>query len=163
MSTGRIKVVGNIANLEKLELQRLRAKVERLVAALDEAIEEESSESYDSFAPSVDICENEKVVMVWVELPGVTADRIEISATAKEITLEGDKMHSPSNEKASHLCCERRYGRFHRRILLRWPVNINDISASLRDGVLAIKIPKLIDRRGKAVKVDVVTEETAGE
>ena len=38
MTTGRLIMVGTVANLEKLELQRLRAKVERLMSALDEAL-----------------------------------------------------------------------------------------------------------------------------
>lgn len=151
---------GTVANLEKLELQRLRGKVERLVSAIDEALEAETSESYDSFSPAVDIAENAGVVIIWMELPGVDPDSIEITASAKEVTVNGEKGRSTNTEKAaSHFCCERRYGRFHRRIILRWPVNINEVEASLKEGVLEIKLPKLVDRRGKAVKVEVTSDE----
>ncbi|HUF03669.1 MAG TPA: Hsp20/alpha crystallin family protein [Aridibacter sp.] len=158
MKTGRQKMVGKVADLEKLELERLRARVDRLVSALDEAIESEGEGSYDTFAPAVDICENSDVVCIWAELPGVRNDSIELTVTAKEVVLEGDKPHSPVTERAiSHFCCERRYGRFHRRIILRWAVNINEVSAEMREGVLHIRLPKLVDRRGKAVRVDVVS------
>ncbi len=160
MSQSRVKVVGTIANLEKLELQRLKAKVERLVSALDEALEAEASESYDSFLPSVDIFENSELVSVLVELPGVPSDAIELTVTAKDITISGEKQHSSTTRKAvSHFCCERRYGRFHRRILLRWAVNINEVRAEMSDGVLHIMLPKLVDRRGKSVRVPIEAED----
>ncbi|REJ79140.1 MAG: Hsp20/alpha crystallin family protein [Acidobacteria bacterium] len=160
MKSVRQKMVGTIADIEKMELERLRSRVERLVAAIDEAMETETSDAYDTFAPPVDICENKNTVSVWFELPGVRRESIELTVSAKEIVLEGDKAHSPVTERAtSHFCCERRYGRFHRRIILRWAVNINEVSAELRDGVLHLRLPKLIDRRGKSVKVDVIADE----
>lgn len=160
MTTGRLKMVGTVANLEMLELQRLRAKVERLMSALDEALETESSDSFDSFSPAVDISENKDLVCVWVELPGVPKDSVELTVSAKEVLIEGEKKHSENTEKAiSHFCCERMYGRFRRRILLRWAVNIKEVHAELKEGVLMIRLPKLIDRRGKSVRVDVIEEE----
>jgi HSP20 family protein len=160
MSHSRVKPVGTVANLEKLELQRLKAKVERLVSALDEALEAEASDTYDSFLPSVDIFENSDMVSVLVELPGVPSSAIDLTVTAKEITIEGEKQHSSTTRKAvSHFCCERRYGRFHRKIILRWPVNINEVRAEMTGGVLHITLPKLVDRRGKSVRVAIETEE----
>jgi len=156
-----LKMVGTVANFEKLELERLRARVERLMSALDEALEEDPSESYDTFTPSIDISEDKDGVTVCVELPGVENGSVELMVSAKDIVISGEKKHSENTSKAtSHFCCERRYGRFHRRILLRWAVNINEVVAELKNGVLTIRLPKLADRRGKAVKVDVIGEDT---
>lgn len=153
-------MVGTIADLEKMELERLRARVERLVAALDEAIESEGGDPYDSFSPAIDICENPEMVRISAELPGVKSDSVELTVTAKEVVIEGEKQHSPVTEQAiSHFCCERQYGRFRRRIILRWAVNINEVTAELRDGVLYATLPKLVDRRGKAVRVEVVSDD----
>lgn len=164
MSHSRVKVVGSVANLEKLELQRLKAKVERLLSALDEALEAEAGDSYDSFLPAVDIFENSESVTVLVELPGVRAESVELTVTAKEVRIEGEKQHSNSTKKAvSHFCCERMYGRFLRRIVLRWPVNINDVRAEMRDGVLGIVLPKLVDRRGKSVRVKIDADERSAD
>lgn len=160
MKTSRQKIVGTVANIEKLELERLRGRVERLVAALDEALELENSDGYDTFSPPVDICENPEMVCIWAELPGVRVDSVSVTCSAKEIVVEGEKEHAPSDDKVlSHFCCERMYGRFHRRIILRWPVNINEAHAELKNGVLRLRLPKLVDRRGKAVRIEVESGE----
>ena len=65
--------------LERLELQRLRDRVGRLYAALQEATEAENPLASGTFAPPVDLCETENLILIRVELPGVTADQIKIS------------------------------------------------------------------------------------
>ena len=62
--------------LERLELQRLRDRVGRLYAALQEANEAEDPLASGTWAPPVDVCETEKTISIRVELPGVTADQI---------------------------------------------------------------------------------------
>lgn len=160
MSQARPKMIAANVTLEKIELRRLHQKVERLFAALEEALEGESSDYFDTFSPSVDLCENEEKVQVLVELPGVKSEDINLAVTAKDIIIEGKKRQSPTTKKAiSHFCCERQYGKFQRRIQLRWAININETTAELKDGTLKITLPKLIDRRGKSVKIEITTEE----
>lgn len=160
MSQARPKMMAANVALEKIELRRLHERVERLFGALEEILESENSDFFDSFSPSVDLCENKEMVQVLVELPGVKSDDINLTLTAKEITIEGKKNHSPTTKKAiSHFCCERQYGKFQRRIQLRWAININQTIAELKDGTLKITLPKLIDRRGKSVKIPIKSEE----
>ena len=64
--------------LERLELQRLRDRVGRLFAALQEATEAENPLASGAWAPPVDVCETEKMIIIRVELPGVSADQIKI-------------------------------------------------------------------------------------
>lgn len=160
MSQARPKMIAANVSLEKIQLRRLLERVERLFGVLEEALESESSDYYDSFSPSVDLCENKEKVQVSVELPGVKSEDVNLTVTAKEITIEGKKKHSPTTHKAlSHFCCERQYGKFQRRIGLRWAININETSAELKDGILKITLPKLIDRRGKSVNIPIKSEE----
>ncbi len=150
-----------IANLtfEKIELRRLHQKVERLCGALEEALESENSDYFDSFSPAVDLCENEQTVEVCVELPGVKSEDINLIVTAKDIIIEGFKHYSPMTKKAiSHFCCERQHGKFQRRIQLRWVININETHAELKNGILKITLPKLTDRRGASVKIPIKSE-----
>lgn len=160
MSQAHPKMIAANISLEKIELRRLQKKVERLFGALEEALESETYDYFDSFSPSVDLCENEKKVQVSVELPGVKSNEISLRITAKDIIIEGEKKHSPTTKKAiSHFCCERQYGKFRRRIQLRWAININETTAELKDGTLKIILPKLIDRRGTSVKIPIKSEE----
>lgn len=160
MSQARPKMIAANRTSEKIELRRLHERVERLFGALEEILESENSDFFDSFSPSVDLCENKETIEVSVELPGVQNADINLNVTAKAITIEGLKNHSPTTKKAiSHLCCERQYGKFQRRIQLHWPININETTAELKDGTLKITLPKLIDRRGKSVTIPIRSEE----
>ena len=95
-----------------------------------------------------------------IELPGVKLEDMSLLATANEICIKGIKNHSANTEKAiSHFCCERQYGRFSRRISLRWSINISETTAELKEGMLTIKMPKLIDRRGKSIQIPIKNKE----
>jgi len=156
MSHARPRMIPTNVSFEKIELRRLHERVERLFSALEEALESESSDYFDSFSPPADLCENEHLVVISVELPGVRSDQISLTVTAKEILIEGHKDHPNTPDRAlSHFCCERQYGRFQRRIHLRWAINIKETMAELNDGILRITLPKLIDRRGKSVRIPI--------
>lgn len=160
MSNAVPKMMPASVRLESLELQRMKERTSRLFAAIEEAMEADSPDSFDSFSPAIDICEASDRVRISVELPGVPADQIELRVTAKEITIEGEKRHSSNTEKAlTHYCCERSYGRFKRRIQLHWSVNIKETTAKLANGTLEISLPKLNDRRGKSVRIPIVVDE----
>ncbi len=161
MSQARQKLVAaSTVGYERAELKRLHHRVERLFSVLEEALEIEASETFNTFSPTIDLCEAKDEVVVSVELPGIEPDEIKLTVTAKDICIEGNKKHSPSTRRAtSHFCCERQYGKFRRRISLRWAININKTSAELCDGTLIVKLPKLTERRGKAVKIPIRSQQ----
>ena len=142
--------------LERLEVQRLRDRVGRLYAALQEATEAENPLASGTFAPPVDLCETETMISIRVELPGVTADQIKIGLTNTKLRIWGEKKRRPSRRKInSYHCSERSFGKFGRIVPLRWTVCIRNASAELKSGVLHIYLPKIEDRRGEEVIVEV--------
>jgi len=144
------------AGLERLELQRLRDKVGRLFAALQEATEADDPLASGAWSPPVDLCETENAIHIHIELPGVTADQIKIGLTNSQLRVWGEKKRRvPRNRITSHLCSERSYGRFTRIVNLRWTIGVRDATAELANGVLVICLPKTVDRRGKEFKVSV--------
>ena len=142
--------------LERLELQRLRDRVGRLFAALQEATEAENPLASGTWAPPVDLCETEKIISIRVELPGVSADQIKIGLSNTKLRIWGEKKRRPSRRRIiSYLCSERSFGKFGRIVPLRWTVSIRDASAELVNGVLHIRLPKIEDRRGEEVLIAV--------
>jgi HSP20 family protein len=142
--------------LERLELQRLRDRIGRLYAALQEATVAEDPLASERWAPPVDLCETGKSVVVRVELPGLTVDQIKIGATNTQLRIWGEKKRSkPRNRIISHLCSERMYGKFSRLVPLRWTVSIQDATAELENGILVVVFPKIEDRRGVEFKIPV--------
>jgi HSP20 family protein len=142
--------------LERLELQRLRDRVGRLFAALQEATEAESPLASGTWAPPVDLCETEKGISIRVELPGVSGDQIRIGLTNSKLRIWGEKKRRASRRRIiSYFCSERSFGKFGRIVPLRWTVSIRNASAELKDGVLHIHLPKIEDRRGEEVLINV--------
>ena len=142
--------------LERLELQRLRDRVGRLYAALQEATEAENPLASGAWAPPVDLCETERLISIRVELPGVTAEQIKIGICNTKLRIWGEKKRQPNRRKIlSYLCSERSFGKFGRIVPLRWTFSIRDVSAHLCNGVLHIHLPKIEDRRGEEVLIAV--------
>jgi HSP20 family protein len=142
--------------LERLELQRLRDRVGRLYVALEEATEAENPLASGAWAPPVDLCETEKMIILRVELPGVHVDQIKIGLTNTKLRIWGDKKRRPARRRiVSYLCSERSYGKFNRVVRLRWTICVRDASAVLKGGMLHIYLPKIEDRRGTEVLISV--------
>jgi HSP20 family protein len=137
-------------------LERLRDRVGRLYAALQEATEAENPLASGTWAPPVDLCETEKLISIRVELPGVTAEQIKISLCNTKLRISGEKKRRPNRRKIlSYLCSERSFGQFERIVPLRWTFSIREASAELSNGMLHIYLPKIEDRRGEEVLIAV--------
>ena len=142
--------------LERLELQRLRDRVGRLYAALQEATEAENPLASGSWAPPVDLCETSEAVLLRVELPGVAAEQIKIGVCNTKIRIWGEKKRRPTRRRiVSYLCSERSYGKFSRVVHLRWSISVREATADLENGILFIRLPKIEDRRGGEFSVTV--------
>lgn len=145
--------------LERLELLRLRDRVGRLFAALQEATVAEDPLASETWAPPVDLCESADAIVICVELPGLTAEQIKVGATNTQLRVWGEKKRRmPRNRILSHLCSERSFGKFCRIVPLRWTVSIQDSKASIDNGMLIVRMPKIEDRRGVEFKIPVKDE-----
>lgn len=145
-----------MTGLERLELLRLRDRVGRLFAALQEATVAEDPLASGAWAPPVDLCEATDALYVRVELPGLSADQIQIGLTNTQLRIWGEKKRSVAAQPiTSHLCSERSYGRFSRLVPLRWTVSVREATAELANGLLLIRLPKIEDRRGVEFKLTV--------
>jgi len=142
--------------LERLELQRLRDRVGRLFAALQEATEAENPLASGAWVPPVDLCETQEAILLRVELPGVSAEQIKIGLCNTKLRIWGEKKRRAARRRiVSHLCSERSYGKFNRVVPLRWTISIRDATAELENGILHIRLPKIADRRGGEFSVTV--------
>ena len=142
--------------LERLELQRLRDRVGRLFAALQEATVAEDPLASETWAPPVDLCETADAIVLRIELPGLTAEHVNLGATNTQLRIWGEKKRVVSRNKIlSHLCSERSYGKFSRLVPLRWTVSLRDATAEMANGILNVRLPKIQDRRGAEFKIPV--------
>jgi HSP20 family protein len=130
-----------------------------LFAALQEATVAEDPLASETWAPPVDLCESADAIVICVELPGLTAEQIKVGATNTQLRIWGEKKRRmPRNRILSHLCSERSFGKFCRIVPLRWTVSIQDSEASIDNGMLVVRMPKIEDRRGVEFKIPVKDE-----
>jgi HSP20 family protein len=109
-----------------------------------------------TWAPHVDICQTESRVLVRAELPGVDASDIHISFQGESLRLQGIKREPEQARKLTcYYCLERRYGRFDRQISIGCIVNPRQARAYIEKGILTIELPKLEDRRGDKVEIQI--------
>jgi HSP20 family protein len=146
------------AIFDRAELERVRGRVGRMLVALQEASEMVASES-GAWLPPADLCESDACITVCVELPGVRADHVDVTLTNDELRVRGRKRKGAPRGVTSHLCSERSFGQFARTIPLRWPIRKGDATAELKNGVLTVRLPKLVDRRGGEQRIEVKGDE----
>jgi HSP20 family protein len=146
----------HVTGLERLELERLRDRVGRLFDALQEATLADAPATPGAWSPPVDLCETADVITVRVELPGVAASQIKLDLTGTHLRICGEKKkRTPRARIITHLCSERSYGHFSRTVPLRWTIDVREATAELANGILIIRLPKRLDRRGAEFKVTI--------
>ncbi|GEM_PF-270659 len=145
----------HVSGIHRLELEKLRDRVERLYFALQDASEMDASPPPGTFAPPIDVCETEDAFIVLVELPGISPEQININLTSTHLRIFGEKTRTSKQKIVSHFCSERDYGRFERSMAIRFPVKIAEATAELSDGLLSMRLPKQKDRRGATFKVSI--------
>lgn len=105
--------------------------------------------------PAVDIKEEDNRFVIHADIPGVNPEDIDISMENGVLTIKGEKNTEAKTEKDNYKRVERIYGSFYRRFSLPDTANNDAISATSKQGVLDIVIPKR--EAVKPKKINVVT------
>jgi HSP20 family protein len=109
------------------------------------------------YRPRVDVIETAQAVEIVADLPGVSADAVQVSISAGTVMVSGVK-HAPfcaHREAAFHLA-ERTFGRFTCLVRCDAAIDAGRAHATLEAGELHIILPRIDDRRG-AMRVIPVT------
>jgi HSP20 family protein len=107
---------------------------------------------FGGWSPALDLYEDKDNIVAVVELPGMQKEDIEISLHDGTLTISGERKSQTSNrEKAERT--ERYIGRFRRSITLPTRVDANKISATYRDGILTVTLPKAEEAKPKQIEV----------
>jgi HSP20 family protein len=108
-----------------------------------------------AWQPNADILETAENLIVKVELPGVTVDELTLSVNSGNLSIEGEKRRPDVEGPAHFHSAERQYGPFRRVIHLGVPVNTRQARATLNQGLLRLTFPKVPNRRGEVVRIEV--------
>jgi len=133
----------------------LQDQINRLFNDAFERTEQDSN--LTSWAPAVDISENEHELVVRADLPGVEAKDLDIRIENNILTIRGDRRFEKKVNEDNYLRVERAYGSFSRSFSLSNTVNPDGIKADYQNGVLTLNVPKREEAKPKQIKVNVAT------
>ncbi|MFC4216206.1 Hsp20/alpha crystallin family protein [Pseudophaeobacter arcticus] len=105
--------------------------------------------------PATELVECDGEYRVTAELPGMTAENIDIKLSDGTMTIRGEKSEEKKEEKEDYLVSERRYGEFQRILSIPSGVDAEAVSADFANGVLTVTLPKTPEAKQKERKVEV--------
>src|SRR5262249_19162970 len=131
--------------------EQLREQMRRMLARLEEMrAMASSSAAHVAWAPPVDVCEMEDAILIRVEIPGIPSEHVRVTLLDNVLKIECRKERPnitgrllPEEERPIRfICLERTFGGFTFSLPLKWLIDTANISASLANGVLQIRLPK---------------------
>lgn len=133
------------------DLDRLRGEINRFFGETMTRLP--FLEWHETGYPSIDIYAANQDMILVAEVPGLSAEELEISTTKDSITVSGEFRLPQLPEDARVMRQERSYGRFTRTFHLPLPVDADKAEATMKDGLLMIRVPKAEEVRPRTVVI----------
>lgn len=105
--------------------------------------------------PLVDIYEADEKYMVRSELPGVDKDAVSVSIDENVLTIKGTKQFVEAKDGEQWKRVETQHGEFSRSFTLPEEVDVDQVSAAYKNGVLELSIPKVALKKSKLIDVKI--------
>ena len=138
------------------ELERMRNEVDRLWDTFFEGKPRRRKGGEDGeWFPSLDVLETKSDLVVQAELPGMDPKDIDISLSDGTLIIKGERKQEKEEKEKDYHLIERSYGTFARMVRLPKEVKRDKISASYKDGILKVILPKSNQAMTKEVKIKV--------
>ncbi len=102
---------------------------------------------------TVDVYEDGDDIVVQSTVAGVEDDKLEVNITTESVTIRGERERSDKVSDKDYFYQELFWGTFSRTVILPHEVDPEKSSASLKNGILTIKMPKLDRAKAKKLKV----------
>jgi len=113
-----------------------------------------------SYAPPVDIYEDEHNITLKLEVPGIDEKDIDVRIENTTLTVHGERKIEKEEREENFRRVERQYGEFTRSFTLPSSVDVGQVTAHYDKGVLKIYLAKKAEAKPKQIKVKVGSEKT---
>jgi len=145
------------------EFSTLQDRLNRMNRLFRESFSPESPEEAlitSSFAPPMDIYEDEHNITLKMEVPGIDEKDIDVRVAGNTLTVHGERKFEKEEKEENYRRVERQYGSFTRSFTLPSSVDPSQVSANYDKGVLKISLAKKAEAKPKQIKVNVGSEKT---
>ncbi len=113
-----------------------------------------------AWSPSVDIFENKNEIVLEAELPGMSAEDVNISIENNVLTLHGERRFEKKDEGDNFHRVERSYGSFTRSFTLPPTVSSENANAEFNNGVLRLTLAKREEAKPRRIEIKASGEQT---
>lgn len=127
------------------DFARMQAEMDRLFQNVND--------SYAPGFPPVNVYTTENQALIHAELPGVAADRVEISVLDDTVTIKGSRPAEETPEGTVAHRRERGSGDFSRSIRLPFRVESASVDAKFENGVLEVSLPRAEADRPRRIAI----------
>jgi HSP20 family protein len=125
--------------LFRTEMNRL---MDRFFADPWSLFDDDALPSFSGWAPSFDVVDGEKDVIVRAEIPGVDPKDVDVTVSGNVLRISGEKKDSREEEGKHVRRSECSYGSFRRSVELPEGVDVDKVSAEHANGILTVKVGK---------------------
>ena len=142
-----------------MEITRLQAELNRLFSGILEN-QRAALATAAAWDPNADVLEDPDRVRVVVEVPGLAVEDLAVAAQGNRVRVRGVKRReAPDGDRPKFLCMERFFGDFEKVVPVPYPVNLKQASATLRDGLLTVVLPRVSAERRRFVEIQILISE----
>ena len=136
----------------------MRDRINRMNRLFRESYNTEGPEdalTTTSFAPPVDIYEDEHNITLKLEVPGIDEKDIDVRIDNNTLTVHGERQIENEEKEENYRRVERQYGSFTRSFTLPSSVDPGQVQADYSQGVLKISLAKKAEAKPKQIQVNV--------
>ena len=102
---------------------------------------------------AIDVFQTDDDIIIKTPVAGVRPEDLEISITDESVTIKGERKEQEEVKRENYLSQECYWGAFSRSYILPIPVTSEKAEATLKNGILTIKIPKQEKTKIKTIEV----------
>lgn len=127
------------------ELMRLRNEMNRLFSGF--------SYPFEEVYPAVNFWLNEEGAIVTAELPGIDAEKLDISILNDTVTISGSREEEEKKGQENYHRKERPLGKFSRTLQLPFKINGEKVEARYDKGILKLTLPREEAEKPKKIAI----------
>jgi len=113
-----------------------------------------------TFAPAVDVYEDEHNITLKIEVPGIDEKDIDVRIENNTLTVHGERKFEKEEKEENFRRVERQYGSFTRSFTLPNTVDDEHVQAQYDKGILKVQLAKKAEAKPKQIKVNVGSEKS---
>ena len=106
-------------------------------------------------AVSLDVAETDNAIEITAEVPGASAEDIDVSLKDDVLTIKGEKRSEVEDKQKNYHVIERAYGSFIRHVPLPAEVDPNKVDAKFEKGLLKITLTKAPSAQSRVRKINI--------